>query len=72
MKKVKLALCPMMGAAIVVTTLGMSGCSGDGAGSAPTPAPKEARKSNKDEIQKATQSGIPYKGNVPGPPGKKR
>jgi hypothetical protein len=49
-----------LGAVLIAGVLGVAGCSPEGAGSAPK------LKGSKDEIQKATQSGIPGKGAVPG------
>jgi hypothetical protein len=56
MKWFPLALRPLLGVALAVGVLGMVGCSPEGAGSAPK------LKGSKDEIQKATQSGIPGQG----------
>jgi hypothetical protein len=47
MKTIRLTLCPTLGVAIVVGTLGMTGCSPEGTDTASAP---KVRKSNEDEI----------------------
>ena len=53
MKRMRSVICPALSLAILLAGLGLTGCSPEGAGSAPK------LKGSKDEIQKATQSGIP-------------
>jgi hypothetical protein len=55
MKRIRWILCPVLGLATLVGACGLSGCGPDGVGSAPK------LKGSKDEIQKASQSGVPEK-----------
>jgi hypothetical protein len=58
MKRIRWILCPVLGLATLVGTCGLSGCGPEGEGSAPK------LKGSKDEIQKASQSGVPGKPNA--------
>jgi hypothetical protein len=55
MKRIRRILCPTLALAILLGVWGLAGCGPEGAGSAPK------LKGSKDEIQKATQSGVPGK-----------
>jgi hypothetical protein len=55
MQRNRWILCPVLGLAILVVACGLPGCGTEGAGSAPK------LKGSKDEIQKASQSGVPEK-----------
>jgi hypothetical protein len=64
MKKFRLALDAMVGTGLILGLLGVSGCSDPA--NQPT-ASKKVAESRRDELQKATQSGVPAKkGAAPG------
>lgn len=63
MKKIRPALNAVLGTGMLLGLLGVSGCSDQGSAPASNPTPGAKR----DELQKATQSGIPGKaGKAPG------
>lgn len=66
MRIAKILLCPILTVCVVIGSLGLVGCSPDGTGSAPK------LKGSKDEIQKATQSGVPGKGAAGAAGGRRR
>ena len=55
MKRIRWIFYPVLGLATLVGACGLSGCGAEGEGSAPK------LKGSKDEIQKASQSGVPEK-----------
>lgn len=66
MKRIRCFSRLILGFAILLGPSGMTGCSPEGAGSAPK------LKGSKDEIQKATQSGVPGKKGADGVGGKRQ
>ena len=57
-KYVRISIVLVLGAAMLPALLGLAGCSGQGTST--TPKAEVVKK--RDELQKATQSGIPGKG----------
>ncbi len=55
MKRIRWILCPVLGLTTLVGACGLSGCAPEGVSSAPK------LKGSKDDIQKASQSGVPEK-----------
>jgi hypothetical protein len=66
MKKIRRTLNAVLGIGMLMALIGLPGCSDQGSAPAPNPTPGAKR----DELQKATQSGIP--GKTGGAPGKGR